>query len=226
MLGSEFVTEEGLERKPIEIIDGFEWSLDAQKYTPPFASRDEVNGLLSGSEKSVLISSKGESIYSVNFSECSGALVRNRQTGIITLIHESLWSEAASAVFALQKTNDLDVITIAEPARGIPLNRIERTHGIGVTQLLDLVGSGSDKQVSDKVRKLNWSTLIGLTDLEIRDMLKVCESSNVVGDTRHVGDIKIPLAGREGWDLLYRPKENIIWIYEPEAKRLYKYQGF
>ncbi len=226
MLGSEFVTEEVFERKPLEIRDGFEWSLDTQKYTPPFATREEVNGLLVGSEKSVLVSSKGESIYSVNFSECSGALVRNRQSGIITLIHESLWSEAASAVFALQKTNDLDVITIAEPARGLPFKRIERTHRIGVTQLIDIVGSGSDMQISDKTRKLSWSTLLGLTDLEIKDMLKVCASSNAVGDTRHVGDIKIPLAGREGWDLLYRPKENIIWIYEPDAKKLYKYKGF
>lgn len=226
MLGSEFVTEEGFERKPIEVLNGFEWSLDTQKYTHPFASRDEVKGLLTGSEKSVLVSTKGEPIYSVNFSECSGALVRNRQTGMITLIHESLWSDAASTAFALQKTNDLDVITIAEPARGIPFKRIESTHGIDVAQLLDLIGSGNDKQISDKVRKLSWSTLIGLTDLEIKDMLKVCASSKSVGNTRHVGDIKIPLAGRDGWDLLYRPKENIIWIYEPTGKRLYKYKGF
>lgn len=52
------------------------------------------------------------------------------------------------------------------------------------------------------------------------------QREQAVGRVRQVCDIRIPLDGRDGWDLLYRPKENIIWVYEPNAKKLYKFKGF
>jgi hypothetical protein len=52
--------------------------------------------------------------------------------------------------------------------------------------------------------------------------------NEVVGETSLVDEIKIPVDREpsDRWSVLYRPSENIIWIYESGTKKLFKYKGF
>ncbi len=75
---------------------------------------------------------------------------------------------------------------------------------------------------------INDSAMIGLPEKEVDSMISEIRGNHSVGKTRLVGEIEIPLTKSEvnRWYLLYRPKENIIWVYESKSKKLFKYAGF
>jgi hypothetical protein len=75
--------QRGIERKPLRVYNNIDF-IDGYVQSEHFATKEEVRGFLSGSEGWTLCS-KGESIYSHSFAQCSAALVRNRNTGLITL---------------------------------------------------------------------------------------------------------------------------------------------
>ncbi len=119
--------ETGLQRQPLMVYDSVVFSDRDNKYPELFAKKEEVFGLLSGSERWTLCS-QGEPIYSYAFVQCGAALVRNRKTGLITLIHESVWSDGADAALALQHNDDLDVITIEGPFSYMDIRKVKYAH--------------------------------------------------------------------------------------------------
>ncbi len=234
--GSEY---SGVQRQPLAVYENFYFNDSDNAYPEPFASEDEVFGLLSGSESWTLCS-KGEPIYSRAFVQCGGALIRNRQTGLVTLIHESVWSDSADVALALQRNNDLDVITLHGPFGGINFKNVKYAHEKDPKEAIQCI-EAVDKKASRKYRGGNLdeesdvhllghrSALLGLQESEVQSAVdRIKAGGNTVGQTRQLADIKIPVSKSEGnrWYLLYRPNENIIWIYESGAKKLFKYKGF
>ncbi len=229
----------GINRQPLAVYENFIFSESGSIFPEPFASDNEVFGFLSASESWTLCS-KGEPIYSRGFVQCGGALIRNRQTRLVTLIHESLWSASADVALALQGNDDLDVITIDGPFGGINFKEVKDAHQRDPNELIRLIenvdieasrkykGGSVDKE--GNVHLFGYrSALLGLSESEVqRAVQRIKAGGNITGLTREVAKIKIPVSKSEGdrWYLLYRPKENIIWIYESGAKKLFKYKGF
>lgn len=156
---SNFETDQ---RKPIDVVSGFMWDRRNRKYTAPFASEKETHGHLSGSESTTLMSRFGEPVFSMGFVQCSSALVKNRQNGIITLIHQSLWSDSASVALGLQRMDDIDVITISDQAHGIKMKNIVDTHGISSRELGHMVNPALERSKIVGGVKLERSEILGL----------------------------------------------------------------
>lgn len=237
--GLEKFENTGVRRTPLDVYDNFDFDSSANRFPKPFASKKEVFGPLSGSEGWTLCS-KGESIYSYAFVQCGGALIRNRDTGLITLIHESTWSDAADAALALQRNNDLDVITINGPFGGMrfknvmyahekdPYQTIKNIEDVDINNSRKYRGGNSGKE-SDVHLFGHKSALLGLSESEVRKAAQEIKGGVIAkGQTNELGEINIPVSNGEGnrWYLLYRPKENVIWIYESGVNKLFKYQGF
>lgn len=229
----------GVQRQPLAVYENFYFNESDNSFPEPFASEMEVFGFLSGSESWTLCS-KGEPIYSRGFVQCGGALIRNGQTGLVTLIHESLWSDSADAAMVLQRDNDLDVITLHGPFGGIDFKEVKGAHERDPKEVIRLI-EGVDKKASRKYRGGNVdeegnvhffgnrSALLGLSESEVQSAVqRIKAGGNTTGLTRELAKINIPVSRSEGnrWYLLYRPNENIIWIYESGAKKLFKYKGF
>lgn len=228
-----------VQRQPLTVYENFYFNDSDNSFPEPFASEKEVFGLLSGSESWTLCS-KGEPIYSRGFVQCGGALTRNRETGLVTLMHESLWSDSADAAMALQRNNDLDVITLHGPFGGINFKKVKDAHERDPKEAIKFI-EDVDKKASRKYRGGNVneesdvhlfgnrSALLGLSENEVQSAVqKIKAGGNKTGLTRELAEINIPVSKSEGnrWYLLYRPDENIIWIYESGAKKLFKYAGF
>lgn len=223
-----------IERKPLKVYENVDL-IDGYVQSEHFASKEEVRGFLSGSEGWVLCS-KGESIYSHSFVQCSAALIRNRNTGLITLIHQSTWSDAADAALMLQRRDDIDVITISGPLGSMQFKNVNYTHyknpheTANMLEKVDVAKSREYQQsgAENKVHLMRRSALLGLSEDEVKTMSAGVLEDDTVGMANHVGKIDIPLAGGDidRWFLLYRPQENCIWIYESKSKKLFKYRGF
>lgn len=210
--------------QPLEVVDNFDYSHAHERYNLPFTSKDEARGFLRGSEHEVL-ATKGQPLFSYDFVQCAGALIRNRETGLIFSLHESTWSDATDVVLAIQKPNNLDVITM-EGAMGTmlisdivavrnqPISRIE--------YMFEQVGG------NDNVQRFRKSWIRGLTGVEINKMRKMSEKNPNVGVITHLGVINLKNfgAGQGRWSMLYRPKENVVRIYDDESKKLFKFPGF
>lgn len=232
--------EEEKKIQPIEVIENFEFSMDRGIYSVPFASEEESWGFLSGSEGTVLCT-KNEPIFSHHFVQCAGALLRNKRTGLISIIHQSAWSVAATTILTSQRSDNLDVITIRGPiSQLMDFNVIKRDHEKTrvdeVRKELDRMNHPDPWAHPETQMKTNnvghifgdRSRIKGLSAEEIGEMFEETEGSAVAGDTNLVGDIKLPVTRKETnrWFLLYRPEENAIWIYDSGAKKLFKYAGF
>lgn len=224
--------------QPLEVIKDFEYSDDWNMFTPPFATEEEAYGFLSGSESTVLCS-QGEPLYSRNFVQCAGALVRNRRTGLVSLIHQSTWSASASIVLALQRPDDLDVITLQGPSGYMRFETVASEHKQPAEQYYDSFSSidrtnpllypRSDSETNDLKHKFpDYSLIKGISTEEMERMFERCKEDQSVGDTRLLGRIDLPVTREESnrWYLLYRPEENIIWVYESGTRQLFKYAGF
>lgn len=230
--------EIGIQRQPLKIYDNFYFSDSNGVYPEPFVRKEEADGLLSGSEGWTLCS-KGEPVYSHGFVQCAAALVRNKDTGLVTLIHQSTWSESADAAMALQRPDDIDVIIISGPFGGMSLENIKYAHDKDPKGVLDSI-ENIDRKASRKYRGgaaakgngvhifRNYSALLGLSESELSEYVERLKKEKTVGAVNQIGNIEIPVAkgGANRWYLLYRPKENVIWIYESGARKLFKYQGF
>lgn len=224
-----------LVRKPLEVIENVDFSEDNDRYPEPFASKEETKGFLNGSEGWTLVS-HGETIYSRRFVQCGAGLVRNRRSGLVTLIHESKWSPAANTALMLQREDDLDVITIDGPYGGVDYREIQKAHEKGREEDLRYAKRTERQRMARYKTKsgdnrgflMEKSALIGLRESEIDDRLDRLARSEAVGSTKLVGKIDLPIGKSEfhSWYLLYRPEENIIWIYEAKSKKLFKYKGF
>ena len=192
-------------------------------------------GLLSGSEGWTLCS-QGETMYSRGFVQCGAALIKNRETGMISLIHQSTWSEAAGAVLMLQRREDLDVILVSGPFGSVQFDTVEYFHekdpsdAIAGVEQVDLESSRKYRPDlgENRTHLMTGSALLGLTEPQVQEMVSGVASDGSVGETNLVGKIEIPLSKGEvnRWHLLYRPNENFIWIYESKSKKLFKYAGF
>lgn len=221
--------------QPIKVIEDFHYSENTGMYTPPFATEDEIWGFLSGSESTVLCTKK-DTIVSRRFVQCSGALIRNRDTGLISLIHQSLWSSAAQNILTLQRAHDLDVITMQGPIGLMRFGTIQNAHEIAQPNDRDVFVKEGDKysggifayEKHDPRHNLlrDGSFIYGLTEKEIEAMY-ADSARGKVGETNWVGSITLP-GSRENalWTMMYRPKENVIQIYALSTNRLYFFKGF
>jgi hypothetical protein len=150
--------------------------------------------------------------------------------------HQSTWSDAADAVLMLQRKDDLDVITIDGPFGTMRFKDVAYAHyknpteAVSAVQNVDLEKSRKyqDGVVENKVHLMRRSALLGLSESEVARMMADVAVDTPAGKTNQVAKIDIPLdAGQANrWYLLYRPHENIIWIYESKSKKLFKYKGF
>lgn len=223
--------------QPLEIYHNFQWSQDENIFTPPFASENEALGFLSDSENAVLCS-KDESLFSSDFVQCSGVLVKNKNTELVSVIHQSVWSASASLILSLQRPDDIDVIPIAGNFGSIiKFSTVDSYHKQDPSKFYE---SFTSIDRTDEIRyPSKWknlkhilgdnSKIKGISTNEVEDLFERAEESkNIIGKSRLVGDIKIPVSKTESnrWSLLYRPKENIIWVYESGSKKLFKYPGF
>lgn len=234
-----FIESPNIQWKPLEVYQNFQYSENENMFTPPFATKEEAFGFLSGSESTVLCSKK-EPIYSENFVQCAGALVKNKKTGLVSVIHQLLWSASASLILALQRPDDLDIVTITSESRGSigfstvkffhEKNPLEYYKPFASIDRTDWMKYNPDSKFNNLKHVLDdFSQIKGITTKEVEDLFKRAEQNeNIVGKTRLIGDIKIPVSREESnrWSLLYRPKENVIWIYESGIKKLFKYPGF
>ncbi len=224
---------------PLEVIENFDFNVDWNRFPPPFASEKEALGFLSGSEGKVLCT-KNESIFSQDFVQCVGALIRNRKSGLVFVIHQSEWSGAASAILCAQRQDDLDVIKINGPkGKMMEFQTITNRHNSDPKEFqqlfqkinrndFQLYGKHDPKHL--KHAFLDRSAIKGLTTEELENLFKqaVSMSEDSFGATNLIGTINIPVPREKSnrWSMLYRPAENIVWIYDSGAKKLFKYAGF
>ena len=224
--------------EPLEVFENIDFNPSRSRYPTLFASQAEVDGFLSGSEHWTLCSS-GESMYSASFVQCAGALVRNRQTGITTLIHESMWSASATVALGIQKHEDLDIITIAGPIGGMRFKDLKYFHEKDSRETIELIDTIDDAASvrygmyypgKEFLANFFWdrSKLLGLSKEDLQRSVLQLTTNPHMGETNHIGDIRLPVSRGEAnrWYLLYRPEENIIWIYESGTRKLFKYPGF
>lgn len=202
LVGKDLISEKlkpNIERKPQRVFSNVEIS-DGYVQSEHFASKEEVRSLLSGSEGWTLCS-KGESIYSHSFAQCSAALVRDRNTGLITLIHQSTWSDAADAALMLQRKDDLDVITVSGPFGTMNFKNVNYAHyknpGEAISSLkkvdLDKSRQYQEGAAENKVHLMHKSALIGLSEDEVNKMMAGVIEDNSIGTANHVGKIDLPL---------------------------------
>lgn len=224
--------------QPLEVIEGFKFSEDFNEFKRPFATKEESLGFLTGSESTTLCSNK-DPIYSRSFVQCGAVLARNRRSGLITLIHQSMWSTSADVAVALQRSDDLDVVTVSGPFGWMPFNKPKYAYEKNPKEAIESYKSinhedphlyyGFSKQEKERTQIFGDHSLIkGLTAGEISKMMEIQVNTGKTGKIRQIGEISLPVSKAEGnrWYLLYRPNENVIRIYESGAKKLFKYQGF
>lgn len=227
--------------EPLEVVDNFEYSGDQGVYTPPFASEYEWwDALLNGSEYNALCTQGDEPIISRGFVQCGGALIRNRDTGLITLVHESQWSTAANSILSLQKKNNLDVIVMNNPIGQMRFEKIARAHKKSLKDVNELfVKDGEEHWAASTMEGgvyrsepqnhmlHDGSRIKGLTAEQIARMAEE-STGDAQGETNLIGEIWLPLPdkSRMKWSLVYRPKENKILIYSHGTKQLFVYPGF
>ncbi len=237
--GSENPEKVDIQWKPLVVYENIDFSESNNQFPEPFATKEEVFGLLSGSESWTLCS-KGDPIFSRAFVQCGAALVRNRNTGLITLIHESVWSESADVAMALQRDDDVDVVTIHGPFGGLNLSSVKYAHEKPPQDAIENIKSfdkkssrkyGVESGSEENLVHLfgNRSALIGLSENDVQNAVeRIKDGGSAKGLTQEIGEINIPVSKAIGnrWYLLYRPEENIIWIYESGARKLFKYRGF
>lgn len=225
---------------PLDVIENFDFNVDWNRFPPPFASEKEALGFLSGSEGKVLCT-RNEPIFSHDFLQCVGALIRNRKSGLVFVIHQSEWSGAATAILSAQRQDDLDVIMMNGPKGQLTeFQTIVNKHESDPRELHRLfkginrddfqLYSRNDPNKNLKHVFLDRSAIKGLTTEELENLFIQAEAcdNNSIGFTNLIGTIDLPLPREVSnrWSMLYRPKENIIWIYDSGAKKLFKYAGF
>ncbi len=223
--------------QPKEVIKNFNYSIDHGIYTAPFASKAEAWAFLRGSEHVTQVS-KGETILSENFVQCSGALMKNKRTGMVSLIHESLWSAAAGSILSLQRSDDLDVIIMQGPYGMMRFSDIAGFHkgqpkyweeSVLETQRQNfLIYPKGDKNNHRRHILGDLSTIKGLTEKELKSMLDDYKTNPRQGATNLIGIIDLPVTKAEAnrWSVVYRPKENLVRIFESGTRQLFTYRGF
>lgn len=216
-LGTE-LERPALNWQPMAVYENVYFNESNDAFPEPFASKVETMSFLSGSESWTLCS-RGETIYSRNFVQCGAALIRNKSTGLVTLIHESMWSESADVGLALQRADDVEVITIRGPYSHMQFDNVRYAHENDPHSATDAI-VGIDRQRSRRFRGgtgieenkahifFNGSVLLGLSEREIAEGLSNLQLNKQVGETQHIGRIEIPVSmGKSNrWYLLYRPK--------------------
>ncbi len=232
--------------KPTGVVKNFLYDPDRNNYLSPFASEDEYHGFLSGGEHVVLCTSpqKGETVVSKDAVQCSMAMIRNRRTGLVSVLHQSLWSAAAGIILGVQKHDDIDVI-LAEGRKGIMnfqsldaehirppylnkyqqyFNEIDRTDWRAYPAGSERV---DEKHVFGKLGS-GSSIIKGITSAELQRMISESDSGSKVGLTYPSGLIQIPVERdrMNRWSLTYRPRDNVILIYESGTNQLFTYPGF
>lgn len=220
---------EGRSIEPVKVINDFNYSFDHNVYSPPFASEKEANSELVGSEK-VVLCSKTEALFSTRFVQCVGALVRNNETGLVSVIHESLWSTAATSILALQHGQDLDVILLEDGNGNRFRENVRFNHENPPRGLMENVansvgpflGLAPDSNFP-MIRFGDRSIIKGMSSDEAVDILSRGVTRS--GKTNFVGMIRIPNVQNRLW-LLYRPGENIIYVYDDGDHRLFQFGGF
>lgn len=210
--------------RPLEIVNNFEYS-DENKFNPPFASKAEAFGFLSGGEHEVLVT-RSEPIYGYAFVQCAGALIRNRDTGLIFSLHESTWSDAADIIMAAQRPNNLDVITM-DGARGtMRISDIVGTHKVEMPRLTHLLKNVKHGDAIE--HRFPKGGIRGITGSDLDSMIKKSSTNIKSGGINYLGkiDLKSLDAGMGRWYMLYRPTENVIRIYDQSSQKLFKFPGF
>lgn len=225
--------------QPVRVYENFRYSDDQGIYTPPFASREEAWGFLSGSE-SVFLCSKTESLYSRGFVQCGCALIRNRNSGLVSVIHQSDWSAAAGAILAMQRPDDIDVVVMNGPIGHMAFDTVDYFHKEKPFRAYEAFARidrdnwmnypESQSQWKD-VRHVfgDYSRILGLSTKEVENMFfRAKKSLDCVGRAHLIGNIGIPgsVEQLDRWSLVYRPTENVIYIYVSGTKQLFRYQGF
>lgn len=228
--------------KPLEIYNNFNYSESFGRFTPPFASAEEARGLRSGREGTVLCT-REDPIVSKEFVQCNAALIKNKNIGLISLIHQSTWLDSSKTILNLQKTDDIDVVTINGPNRGMRFDDIQTNHckspnDYNGFKKIDRNNEHNYHSVplehKNLVHKFFGSQIAGISTEEMDFLYKREEQNkNFQGKTNLVGNIILPISyeERNKWSLLYRPKENVIWVYalgksDGGISKLFKYQGF
>jgi hypothetical protein len=221
---------------PTETVKNFAYSETSRTYPPPFATGKEAFGFLSGSENDVLVT-KRDPVFSKGFVQCSGVLVRNRELGMVSIIHQSVWSDAASIILSLQRPYDLDVIRIeghsgtilaktidyfhkSEPAQfRNAFDRIDRSHYLNYPK--------ENRDTDHLKHQFGRSVIKGLTTEEMERMFDEAKKGKV-GRTNFLGKIIVPVPRSEidRFSVLYRPNENVIRIFDTGSKQLFKFGGF
>lgn len=222
--------------QPLKVVNNFDYSASSNNFTPPFATESEYYSFLSGREGTVLCTRK-EPICSKDFVQCSGALVRNKRTGLLSLIHQSMWSTAAETILAVQRPDDLDIILIDSPTGRAMGREVIWSHGLEARNYrqefseIDRTDplSYKDPQTRDlKHTLVDYSHIRGVSTAEMMEMFERGEEKETAGSTSFLGEIKLPGTLDEigRMSLLYRPAENVVWIYSEGKKQLFKYPGF
>lgn len=230
--------------KPLGVIENFPFSENKNQFPAPFASEEEYFGLLSGSESSTLCS-MGETLVSKAFVQCAGALAKNMDTGLITLIHESMWSSSATGALALQKKHNLQFITMDGASGYMKPENIawahkganERDNLSNIEETFHVVSreASTYKPYDEKIERPfiqafgDSSRIKGLSQNEIHRFLKEMQNNQIPdGTTKFLGRLALPVSKKESgrWYLTYRPTENFIYIFESGVEKLFVYPGF
>lgn len=227
--------------QPLEVVNDFTWSGNFGNFSSPFATADEFFSDRVGSEH-VSILSSGEAILSLDFVQCSGALARNRQRGLYTLVHQSLWSLSAEIAFGMQRHEDIDYFEL-NPRKnaGQIEENVLKAHEHGAQTVTRTFGenlaydNGEPLIESSGVYNRLGNTrnrsgsIVGVTEAEIRAMLHESEEPNAMpGRTNYLGTIELPIPRQEigRCSVLFRPQENKIYVFSEATKQLFVFPGF
>jgi hypothetical protein len=236
-------TEEKL-LQPLQVVKDFPFDSNRNKYPQPFVSEKEAwDELLNGSESTVLYSPDDETIYSRAFVQCGGALVRNRRTGAVFLIHESNWSTAAQCILEAQRKDDFDVIIMNARSGHMKFSRIKDSHkGLGMNGVSVApknvflqegeehwaLSSSGGKYFSENPREhmvRDGSRIKGISLEELQALHEDSQRESSQGKSELIGKIDLPERVAK-WSLTYRPKENVIMIFAHDTNELYYYPAF
>lgn len=240
--GGQEEKQQGIKWQPLQTIKEVEFDPNWNKFPPPFASKAEHGGFLYGTEHNVLCTKRNskEAIVSCSFVQCSGALLLNRETNLISLIHESVWSAATGAILAMQRAYPLEVITIRGPIGMIRFsdisgfhNRLDKSYQksfLSIDRKNPQYYRPQDKRgLMEKHAFLDYSSIRGIGVQEVTKMFEKSMNEDVPnGGTKLIGEIEIPVSEQDlnRWSLTYRAKENKIHIYESGTDQIFTYQGF
>lgn len=196
---------------------------NGREFAPPFTTAKEYGEALIGREHEVLVSSAQKLLISLDLVQCSVGLLRNRRTNMISLIHESEWSDAASAILSLQRSDDQDLIVVEGLLGTILYEDFEGNKKLPPDQFLKY-----RKTLSSDTTKLYRSFIHGLTAEEIDGMRDRSLASSAVGNLNYLKKIAVPIPKGQSnrLSVLYKPANDQIYLYESGVKKVFSYKGF